>query len=99
MAERGLAAADDDAVLALAGAEGRVVVSEDTDFGALLARSGASTPSFVLLRAAEPLAPERQAALLITNLPAVEDDLVAGAVVVFARGRIRVRRLPIAPPG
>lgn len=96
--ERGLASADDEDVLAFAAAEARVVVSEDTDFGALLATAGASAPSFVLLRAAEPLTPEQQATLLIANLGAVEDDLAAGAVVVFARGRIRVRRLPIVPP-
>lgn len=99
VADRGLAAADDDEVLALADSEGRVLVSEDTDFGTLLARSGASAPSFVLLRGAEPLTPDQQAALLIANLGAVEDELLLGAVVVFARGRIRVRRLPIVPPG
>lgn len=99
VAERGLSAADDDEVLALAGSEVRVLISEDTDFGTLLARSGASAPSFVLLRSAEPLTPDQQAALLIANLGAVEDELLLGAVVVFARGRIRVRRLPIVPPG
>ncbi len=98
VAERGLAAAEDDEILRLAVAENRVVISEDTDFGALLALSGSRSPSFVLLRSAEPLRPEDQAALLIGNIVAVESDLAAGAVVVFARGRIRVRPLPIVPP-
>lgn len=98
VADRGLAAADDDEILALAVAERRVVISEDADFGALLARSGDRVPSFVLLRTAEPLSPDDQAALLVANLPAVEDDLEPGAVVAFRRGRLRVRRLPIAPP-
>lgn len=98
VAERGLAAADDDDILALAVAERRVVISEDADFGALLARSGDRVPSFVLLRTAEPLSPDDQAALLVANLPRVEDDLEAGAIVAFRRGRLRVRRLPIAPP-
>ena len=97
VAERGMAQADDAEIVALAEAEGRVIVSEDTDFGALLAHSGTQTPSFVLLRGAEPMVPDDQAALLIANLPAVESDLVEGAIVVFARGRIRVRRLPIRP--
>ena len=78
--------------------EGRVIVSEDTDFGALLAQAGTTTaPSFVLLRGAAPMTPSEQAALLIANLPAVEHDLLTGAVVVFARGRVRVRALPIRP--
>lgn len=33
--------------------------------------------------------------LLIANLPSVLDDLRTGAVVSFARGRLRVRRLPL----
>jgi predicted nuclease of predicted toxin-antitoxin system len=94
VAERGLASAEDAEIVALAAAEERVIVSEDTDFGALLAHSGIQTPSFVLLRGSEPMAPDDQAALLIANLPAVESDLVEGAVVVFARGRIRVRGYP-----
>src|SRR5207237_567616 len=91
VSERGLSAAEDDAVLALAVAEGRVLVSEDTDFGSLLARSGSSAPSFVLIRTAEPMTAEQQTALLVANLPAVEAELEAGAVVVVARGRVRVR--------
>lgn len=98
VSERGMASADDEEILALATAEGRVVLSEDTDFGALLARAGGSAPSFILLRSAEPLTPDQQGSLLIANLGAVEDDLAAGAVVAFSRGRIRVRRLPIVPP-
>ena len=95
VAERGLSAADDDAILAVARDEGRVLVSEDTDFGALLALAGAEAPSFVLLRGAEPVTPEQQASLLIANLPTVINELEAGAIVVLARGRLRVRPLPV----
>lgn len=96
VADRGLAAASDEQVLGLAVDEDRVLVSEDTDFGALLARSGTRVPSFVLLRSVEPLRPEDQAALLIANLPGIEDDLALGAVAVMGHGRIRVRPLPMA---
>ena len=82
--------------MALAAAERRMIDSEDTDFGALLART--QTPSFILLRGAEPMGPDDQAALLLANLPAVESVLLEGAIVVFARGRIRVRlRSPDLP--
>lgn len=98
VADRGLSAAEDHEILELARAEERVVVSEDTDFGALLAHAGSDTPSFVLLRGADPLAPEDQAALLNANLPSVAEALDEGAIAVFARGRIRVRPLPVHPP-
>lgn len=97
VAERGLSRAGDDEVLAVALAESRVLVSEDTDFGALLARSGDRLPSFVLIRSAEPLSSLDQAALLIANLPHVARDLEEGAIVVLGRGRMRIRPLPIAP--
>ena len=77
------------------GPRGRILVSEDTDFGALLAGSGADAPSFMLIRGAEPVTPEEQARLLLANIPAVAEELAAGAVVVLARGRLRVRSLPL----
>jgi predicted nuclease of predicted toxin-antitoxin system len=86
VADRGMSRATDAAVVALAVTEARVIVCEDTDFGALLASAGGGAPSFVLLRGAEPMTPEDQAALLLANLPAVEDALTTGAVVVFAPG-------------
>jgi predicted nuclease of predicted toxin-antitoxin system len=54
VAERGRSRATDAAVVALAVAEARIIVSEDTNFGALLASAGAGAPSLVLLRRAEP---------------------------------------------
>lgn len=95
VAERGLAAAENGEILELARSEERVIVSEDTDFGALLAESGADAPSFVLIRGAEPATPDQQATMLIANLPGVAGDVEAGAIVVFAHGRLRVRPLPV----
>ena len=48
----GLHAAEDSVVLAPAAAEERILVSKDTDFGDLLAESGAKEPSFILFRTA-----------------------------------------------
>ena len=91
----GLAGATDAEVMDTAAADSRVLVSADTDFGMLLALRGTARPSLVLLRRSSQRKPELQAALLLVNLPAVEDALDAGAVVVIEEDRIRVRALPI----
>lgn len=71
-----------------------LLISADTDFGEILSRSGARLPSLVLFRQGN-RTPEHRAATLFANLPEVSDDLDAGAVVVFAEDRIRIRRLPL----
>lgn len=91
----GLTSAADPVVLQAALDDARVLVTLDTDFGALLAHSGDELPSVVLLRGEVTRLPARQAALLLANLDQVESDLEAGALVVIADGRVRVRRLPI----
>jgi len=88
------AAADID-ILARAKAEQRIVVSADTDFGTLLSQSGESTPSAILIRRLGDRHPSKQAAILIANLPVLEDDLLAGSVVVIDENRVRIRRLPV----
>ena len=93
--ERGLQRAEDDEILRTALDENRVIISEDTDFGALLSRSGASAPSFVLLRGAEPITSDARAALLAAALPQIAHELEAGCIAVLTRYRIRVRPLPI----
>ena len=96
VAEVGLLTATDQAILDYAAENGLVIVSADTDFGELLALSrGAIRPSAVLLRSADRLTPDHQAALLAANLPAATDELKAGALVTIARGRVRIRSLPI----
>ena len=87
--------ASDAQIMTWARQEDRVVVSADADFGALLAGSGESGPSVVLLRSGDDLTPGQQTLLLTANLPAVSQDLEQGAVVVLGRGRVRVRPLPI----
>lgn len=72
-------------------------MSADTDFGVLLARQHAEQPSVLLLRRATPRRAADQARLILANLPAVEDDLAAGAVVILSDGRLRVRQLPLPP--
>ena len=91
----GLLSADDATILKRAGDDDRVVLSADADFGTLLASAGLSKPSFVLLRSADHLTPEAQADLVLANLPTIEDELLRGAIATFARGRLRVRSLPV----
>ncbi len=91
----GMQASTDAEILARAAVELRVVVSADTDFGTLLAARGEALPSAILFRHGTERRPDRQLQLLLANLPAVETDLNAGAIVVFDQNRLRVRRLPI----
>jgi predicted nuclease of predicted toxin-antitoxin system len=94
----GLLTAPDRSILDYAAANAMVIVSADSDFGELLAASrGATRPSVVLLRSADRFTSDEQAALLAANLPTVAGDLEAGAVVTIARGRMRIRSLPIVP--
>lgn len=95
--EYGLAAADDSRIFETAALEHRVIISADTDFGTLLAQRSATEPSVILLRGAVPRRPTDQVWLLLANLPACENDLKKGAVLVIQPGRIRVRSLPILP--
>jgi predicted nuclease of predicted toxin-antitoxin system len=90
-----LSMASDQAIADLAVTEDRVVVSADTDFGTLLAASGAERPSVLLVRLRSPRRAEALAGVIVANLDGVAGDLEAGAVVVLEDERVRVRRLPL----
>lgn len=91
--DRGMAEAEDEHVMALAAAEARVIVTADTDFGAMLLLRKAHRPSVILFRHGSARRPAHQAESLLANLPAITEDLTHGAIAVFRRDRIRVRRL------
>jgi predicted nuclease of predicted toxin-antitoxin system len=93
--DRGLKRADDSSVMALAVDEDRAVISADTDFGELLARSDATGPSVLMLRRQPTHRASAVAALILANLDLISDDLSAGAMVVLDGDRIRIRRLPM----
>ena len=78
-----------------------VLVSEDTDFGELLARQCTVVPSFVLLRTYEPMTPDEQAAVLLANLPepassttpadAASNTRTAGAAAAACASRAAIK--------
>lgn len=93
--DRGLGGASDDTVLAIAAAESRVLLSADTDFGEILARSRALEPSVVTFRRGVRNA-STQFEILVNHLPEIEDELAVGAYVVITDDRLRIRRLPLS---
>lgn len=93
----GMREAPDDVVLAAARDADAVLISSDTDFGELLARSNADEPSVILLRRQEGRRASEIASLILANLQAVADDLASGAIVVLDDERVRIRSLPLQP--
>ncbi|MGH3874631.1 MAG: DUF5615 family PIN-like protein [Pseudonocardiaceae bacterium] len=94
--DHGLLNADDEKILRYAFDAGRhVIISADSDFATMLALTGMTSPSLILLRSADHLNPTEQADLLLANLPAVLQDLDSGCVVSMSRNHLRVRSLPI----
>jgi predicted nuclease of predicted toxin-antitoxin system len=83
-------------ILHVAAADARAIVTADTDFGALLAARGTSTPSVVMLRSSDHLTPDEQARLIVAVLARVGDDLEQGAIASVTTDRVRLRNLPVA---
>lgn len=86
--------ATDEEVFARAAKERRILVSADTDFGTILALREESNPSVILFRRG-PKHPSTQAALLLSALPLLTQELERGCIAVLDQSRVRVRRLPI----
>jgi predicted nuclease of predicted toxin-antitoxin system len=93
--DSGLATAEDAEIFDRAAQQDRVLVSADTDFGALFALRSKTMPSIVLFRGATPRRPAEQVALLLANFANIANDLERGAVVVIEPSRVRIRTLPI----
>jgi predicted nuclease of predicted toxin-antitoxin system len=92
--EVGLETTEDDAILAWCRTEARIIITLDADFHALLALTGARTPSVVRIRI-EGLRDEGLATLILRVVALTEADLQLGAVVTVTETSVRVRRLPL----
>ena len=90
---RSLHEAPDQVVFQTVLVEERVLVSADADFGALLVPGRHTRPSLILFRHGSPRRPSEQTKALLKNLPAFSEDLTRGAIVVFRRNKIRIRKL------
>jgi len=69
-----------------------IVVTQDLDFGALLAASGNSGPSVVQIRAGD-TSPESIGQEVVTALKQLSDELEKGALVTVDTERLRVLML------
>ena len=92
--DKGLSKAKDSEILRIARSEGRIVLTMDLDFGALLAADKEQLPSVIIFRL-EYNRPQNVNSLLKHYLKEVKEDLLAGAIVIFEESRVRVRRLPL----
>ena len=92
--EVGLATAADSEILAWCREEGRVIVTLDADFHAVLALSAATAPSVIRIRI-EGLRDSDLAALIRHVLGSIEEDLMRGSAVTVTVTSIRLRALPL----
>jgi len=90
----GMAAAPDTEILVLGRHDHRIVVTLDADFHALLALSGATSPSVVRIRV-EGLKAEGLVRVVEKVLEEWGEELELGAVVTVDERRSRMRRLPL----
>jgi predicted nuclease of predicted toxin-antitoxin system len=83
----------DRGILARAGAEGRVLVTQDKDFGELIIAEG--LPHCGVIRLAD-VRPRQQGAVCVEVLAKYEAELRLGALIVASATRVRLR-MPEAP--
>ncbi len=87
--------AEDVMIFDRAAADDRIVVSADTDFGALLASRTVRKPSVIQFQGRGSRTPGALAHTILSNLAQLADALESGSIVTFEPSRVRVRALPI----
>lgn len=87
--------ATDDAIVGWAREEHRTVLTNDLDFGIILAMSGATSPSVVQLRTDTTLS-ARIGPLVVQAIARAEAELLSGAILTIEAERLRLRALDFA---
>lgn len=75
-----------------------VILTNDLDFGAILAATNGDKPSVVQIRA-DDLTPETLANQVIAAMGQLRGDLERGALLTIEPGRARLRVLPLEQDG
>ena len=86
--------ATDVTILTWAREQGRVLVTHDLDFGAMLADTEASGPSVIQIRVQDLLAPET-AETIVSAVEVASPAILRGAIVTIHEDRSRIRILPL----
>lgn len=92
----GDATAVDEEILAWARTNDHVVFTHDLDFGAILAASGADSPSVLQVRGAD-VSPRHMGTLMLGALVQFRDALQSGVLISIDERRSRARLLPLGP--
>jgi predicted nuclease of predicted toxin-antitoxin system len=75
--------------------DARTIVSADTDFGALLAATGATAPAVILVREVVDRRPPDLVELRVGCIEQLEPRMHSGAMVALTSSVARLRRLPL----
>lgn len=86
--------AEDREIMAWARQNSYIVFTNDLDFGALLAVTGAEGPSVIQIRTTD-VTPEAQSKRMLGALEQFKESLSDGALISIDESRERVRLLPL----
>ncbi len=86
--------APDEEIMTWAASESRIVVTNDLDFGQILALTHAKGPSVVLIRGPKVL-PSQVGDVVVRVFATYAQELEQGALIVIDEVRQRVRLLPL----
>lgn len=87
--------APDKVIMRYAAEQDYVVLTNDLDFGGILAATGGERPSVVQIRARD-IRPTVIGARVVTGLRQMQSELQVGALLTIDTDRMRLRLLPLA---